>query len=335
VRVLYLTNMYPTEARPYFGIFVKRQVDALRATGVDTAVFFTDATSGRRRYLTAIPNLRTTVREGGFDVIHAQHTYCVLQLLLARTASRATDVPLVLTVHEGEVYGGLRSALRQRVHPLRALTYARGPKRLALQKADYRISVAAGLPEQIGYSGTVEVLGPGTDLDQFRPAERSSCRDALDLPHDRPVVFFPADPNDQNKGFDVVRASLRQMEPEPLLLCGGAIPPSQMAAHINASDVVAQASSYEAAPTVIREAVACGVPVVSTAVGDAERLLAGLPGCFVADREPNSFAPKIERAIAAERYPDRGRARLEELGMTLAQTTERHSAIYRNLAEAA
>jgi glycosyltransferase involved in cell wall biosynthesis len=326
--------MYPTEARPYFGIFVKRQVDAVRASGTETAVYFTDASSGRRRYLTALPGLRARLRRGDFDVIHAEHTYCVLQLLVARAAARLPETPLVFTLHEGEIHGGLRSAVQQRVHPLRALTYARGPKRFALRKADRRISVAAGLAERVGFEGAVDVIGPGTDLELFRPMEKAICRETLGLPQDRPVVLFPADPADPNKGFDLVQAALGRLESNPLLLAGGSIPPSQMPIHLNASDAVVQASSYEAAPTVIREAVACGVPVVSTDVGDAEQLLTGLPGGFVSQREPAALASSIERAIASPRYPTEGPARLEQLGMTLSQTTERHLAIYRDLAAA-
>ena len=332
MRVLQLTNMYPTPTRPYYGVFVKRQVDAVRAGGIETDVFFTDASGGRRRYLNAIPSLRRALREQPFDLVHAHHTYCALQARVAGLGRQR--IPLVLTLHEGEVYGGLRLAMRERVHPLRLLTYTRGPKRLALGLADRRVSVEVGLPREVGFEGPVEVIAPGTDLELFRPLDPALCRRKLGLPEDRPIVFFPADPENRNKGFDLVRQSLDRIAAEPLLLGGGQIPPPEMPTHINASDVVVQASAYEAAPTVIREAMACGVPVVSTPTGDVEQLLDGTRAGFIAEREPADLGRCIEAALAAGRYPDAGRARLRELGMTLEETTARYLDLYRELAEA-
>jgi teichuronic acid biosynthesis glycosyltransferase TuaC len=330
LKVLQLTNMYPTATRPYFGVFVKRQVDAVRASGIETEVFFTDASFGRRRYLNAIPCLRRALRDQRFDLIHAHHSYCALQARAAELGTRR--IPLVLTLHEGEVYAGLRGALRERVHPLRALTYTRGPKRLALGLADLRVSVEAGLPGEVGYAGSVEVIAPGTDMDLFRPLDPALCRRQLDLPADRPIVLFPADPGDRNKGGDLVRESLSRVEGDPMLVSGGRIPPARMPTYINASDVVVQASAYEAAPAVIREAMACGVPIVSTPAGDVERLLGDTSGCFVARREPEDLARCIDAALSAPRFPDEGRSRLRELGMTLDDTTARYLVLYRELA---
>ena len=328
MKVLQVTNMYPTPSRPYLGVFVKRQVDAIRANGVETSVFFTDVSGGRRRYLRALSELRALLRDGRFDLVHAHHTYCVLQVRMAQPRDR--HHPLVFTLQEGEAYGGPRAALAEKVRPPRALTYARSPKRLALRLADFRVSVEAGLPRRVGFAGPVEVIPPGTDTELFRPLDRQACRNALGLPQGRPVVFFPADPADPNKGFDLVRRSTSRIA-DPLLITGGSIPPGQMVTYLNASDVVVQASRYEAAPAVIREAMACGVPVVSTAAGDVRQLFGDTPGCFVTRPDPSELGELLERAISAPRDPAAGRARLRRLGMTLEDTTARHIGIYTKL----
>ncbi len=49
LRVLVLTNMYPTPAEPDFGCFVKDQVDDLRRLGVDATVLAFDGRSRKRR----------------------------------------------------------------------------------------------------------------------------------------------------------------------------------------------------------------------------------------------------------------------------------------------
>ena len=52
IRVLVLTNMYPTATEPHFGCFVKDQVDDLRRLGVDVSVLAFDGRSHKHRYLT-------------------------------------------------------------------------------------------------------------------------------------------------------------------------------------------------------------------------------------------------------------------------------------------
>lgn len=40
MKVLHITNNYPTEKFPIFGIFVKEQIDSLTELGVENEVFF-------------------------------------------------------------------------------------------------------------------------------------------------------------------------------------------------------------------------------------------------------------------------------------------------------
>ena len=53
IRVLVLTNMYPTRAEPHFGCFVRDQVDDLRRLGADVTVLAFDGRGHRRRYARA------------------------------------------------------------------------------------------------------------------------------------------------------------------------------------------------------------------------------------------------------------------------------------------
>ena len=62
IRMLVLTNMYPTPAEPDFGCFVKDQVDDLRRLGVDATVLAFDGRSRRRQYMAAAPRLRRALR---------------------------------------------------------------------------------------------------------------------------------------------------------------------------------------------------------------------------------------------------------------------------------
>ena len=71
MRVLVVTNMYPSPERPALRGFVRDQVEALRELrGLEVEVF-AFAGGGARAYARAARALRARHRGGRFDVVHA------------------------------------------------------------------------------------------------------------------------------------------------------------------------------------------------------------------------------------------------------------------------
>ena len=83
-----------------------------------------------------------------------------------------------------------------------------------------------------------------------------------------------------------------------------------------AADAFLLTSHTEGSPQVIKEAMACGCPIVSVGVGDVEDRLQGLDGCYVAKtREPSELAGLLRKAIDCHRRT-KGRERIIESGLT-------------------
>ena len=51
------------------------------------------------------------------------------------------------------------------------------------------------------------------------------------------------------------------------------------------SDVLLMTSSHEGSPNMVKEALACDLPIVSTDVGDVRERISGIKGCFVSDTQ--------------------------------------------------
>src|SRR4026208_458997 len=102
MRVLAVTNIYPSPANPALGTYVEQQVRSLREIGVAVDVWFLDrAVEGRGVYWHLRSRLRERIRAGRYDLMHAM--YGGLMSDLATMA--AQTIPTVVTIHGSDLLG--------------------------------------------------------------------------------------------------------------------------------------------------------------------------------------------------------------------------------------
>ena len=96
-------------------------------------------------------------------------------------------------------------------------------------------------------------------------------------------------------------------------------------------DALLLTSKTEGSPQVIKEAMACGCPIVSVDVGDVAERVSGVEGCYVVrTREPKDIAESLQKALAYE-GKTKGRERILEMGLSNDQVAKRLIAIYQSL----
>jgi glycosyltransferase involved in cell wall biosynthesis len=83
---------------------------------------------------------------------------------------------------------------------------------------------------------------------------------------------------------------------------------------MNASDALILTSLHEGSPTVVKEALACGLPVVSVDVGDVAQRISPVEGCHLAAAEPEELASKLK---LVQRFGSRVKARDQIQDLTL------------------
>jgi teichuronic acid biosynthesis glycosyltransferase TuaC len=285
VRVLVLSNMYPTVTEPHFGCFVKDQVDDLRRLGVDLSVLAFDGRSRKRRYLAAVPQLREALRRNRSDIVHAHYG------LSGAIAALQLATPVVTTFHGRDASVSWQRRLSSLV--------ARVTQPIAVAPI---VAANLGVPD-------APVIPCAVDLDLFAPIDRVQARRALGWPTGGPCVLFPSARNDRSKVsnkrvdvFDAVIERLRRSEPGVVAASLDGLSREQVALAINAADVTVLTSMWEGAPVVVKESLACQTPVVSVAVGDVCEVIAGLPGCAVVQRDPDALADAVRNALRLERH---------------------------------
>ena len=309
MRVLVVTNFEPDPSAPQRGRWVLDQVDGVRQLGVEVDLF--SFPPGKGEYLPATRRLRGLLRRERFDLVHAHYG------LPGWCAQLAGADPLVVTFHGTDVRHGIVGPMSRRL-AWRADLVA-GVSRALFAPEDGR----PGLPAVPGSA----VLPCGPDLGRFRPLPRAQARQSLGLDPDGRYLFFPANPGRPEKRHD--RAAELAAECGAELLTGGAIDPDQMPLWLNAANAVLVTSDYEGFGMAAIEALACGVPVLSTPVGIAPYALSGIDGCLCAPFDAPAWGAVARRHLDAPdpRVDGAGRA----ASLSAARMAERTIEVYRDV----
>jgi glycosyltransferase involved in cell wall biosynthesis len=273
--VLVVTAMYPHEQRPGSGAFVMQQVECLRALGHTVDVVHIRGYESKWNYLRGAVDVLQATWRSRYDVVHAHYG---LTGVFALARWRA---PLVVTLHGSDVLQGiLQPLMSSLVSTLADATIAVSP------------AIAARCP------GTV--IPCGVDLETFRPIDRHEARRQLGLKGQRKLVLFPFDPERRVKRYDLAEAAVELLQAQDLnvsLLPVWGVPNEKMPLYYSAADVMVLCSDSEGSPTSIKEALGCGLPVVSTDVGDVRSITGGIAGTEICEANARALAVALARAL--------------------------------------
>jgi glycosyltransferase involved in cell wall biosynthesis len=319
VRILLVSQMYPGPSDPDLGTFVAQMERALAARGHEIALAVLDTRSGgKARYATLARRAARTARAFHPDVVYAH--FLVPAGLIAALSSRA---PLVVTAHGQDVRNvgeirGVRAATR----------YVVGRASAVIAVSDYlRRELEARIP---GARGKTEVIDSGVDLERFplqparpHPAVEPAFLCVGSLTERKNVVRL-AEAFELLGGGTLTFAGdgpLRaELEGRPRVTVLGRVPQERIPELLAESDVLCQPSLVEPFGQALLEAMACGLPVVTTSVGGPPEFVPREAGVLVDPTDVSALAdamsaaallprPSLAARAAAERHDVRIQAR--------------------------
>jgi teichuronic acid biosynthesis glycosyltransferase TuaC len=304
LRVLFVI---PGPAEGSSMIFARRQAASLVRKGARIETFYLLSRTSPRRLVQDWTRFRREVRRVRPHVVHA-HFGTVTALFAVLASGR---IPVVITYRGSDLNrvptsGGLRAWMGRLISQVAAL----GATRI--------ICVSRGLRDRLWWRRKrVTILASGVDTELFCPLDRDRAREQLGW-HSSGVVLFNAGHDPCNKRLDLAQAAVaeaRQILPGlELKVLDGSIDPAQIPLLMNAADCLLVTSDAEGSPTVVQEALATNLPVVSVVTGDVEERLAGVRQTRIAARDPGALGAALVELL---RVPARSDGRLRAEGLSL------------------
>ena len=288
---------------------IKSQGDSLVPINIEVSYYLIKG-KGLRGYLCQIRPLRRYIKDNGFDLIHAHYS------LSAFAASIAGAKPLVVSLMGSDV-----KATRLYKGLIRFFAWAFRWKEIIVKSKD--------MYDDLKLS-QAKIVPNGVDLDLFKPLGRKECQLNLCWDVNKKHVLFPANPARQEKDFGLAKGSVALLGSDVELHVFDNVDHQSTPMLFNAADAVLLTSKWEGSPNVIKEAMACCVPIVTTNVGDVSERLEGVEGCFVAQtRSPEELSILLSKAFLFN-GPTKGREKIIADGMSNCQIAERLLGIYKS-----
>lgn len=275
--------------------FILDQKNALESKGV-TVDLFPIKGKGIKGYLKSLKALRMKVKNNSYDFIHAHYG---LSGLLACLQLR---VPVIVTLHGSDVNDPKVRVFSQITAFLANRVIVVSQKMRSLLKAK---------------NAEVEVIPCGVDIQLFHPMDKHVARESLESlnkmkfnPLKKYILFsssFSMDVKNPELAKDAVKALGDNYE---LIELKG-YSREEVTLLLNAVDAALMTSRTEGSPQFIKEAMACNCPVVTTDVGDVQKIINGTEGCFISEPSIEEVSEKLRKAVLFGKTEGRNRM-LEE-----------------------
>jgi glycosyltransferase involved in cell wall biosynthesis/ribosomal protein S18 acetylase RimI-like enzyme len=304
--VLVVSNHWGAKAStPSAGIFVDRHIDSLERVGVRIATFDIGTSHSPIRIVGKWLELRKLVQRLDPDLVHAQYGTIIGFI------SAFVNRPVVISYCGNDLQAG---ASVSKIRTYLGIFLSN----MAALRARALVCKSAQLRQELWWCRHRAVVIPsGIDLELFSPGPRHIARKQLGWEAERPIVILNVRNDPMNKGLDLATAAMQIVKsriPNAELRLIENIEPDRMPLCYRAADILLCASRSEGSPNVVKEALACNLPVVSTPVGDVPERLAGVQPSAVVPRDAAAIGEALVK-ILTERRRSNGREHVASLSL--------------------
>lgn len=300
--------------------FIKAQGISLMEKGIDIDYFRIQG-KGLKGYLKTVQELKKYIRQNDIDLIHAHYVLSGWVAVLT-----FSGLPIVLSLMGTDAYGEYigKNKIHFRSRLVTVLTYLIQPFLSAI------ISKSSRIESYVYRKKISSVIPNGISLEFFKPYP-PEIRKELGLKSNKKHVLFLGEVAYKRKNFELADKAVRLLENTDVeLVAPYPVAHEMVVKYLNAVDVLIMTAFIEGSSNVIKEAMACNCPIVSTDAGDARWVIGDTPGCYITSFDPRDVAEKLKLALdfAEQTGRTNGRQRIIDLGLDSVTVAQRIKDVY-------
>jgi teichuronic acid biosynthesis glycosyltransferase TuaC len=327
--VFMVLNCNVKSETPQISSFVKSQAESLRDAGWEVSLGIVDDRTSLHGIVRNIRRLKREIGHARPGLVHAQYG----SMTAAIASFIKGSLPLVVSFCGDDLLGTQNPELIWNVREKCARITGLGAARRAAAVIVKSKNLMHALPTRL--KNIASVLPNGVDMSLFTPMPRDEARTRVGWMGKGKVVLFNASHNDNqnSKNPSLARAVIdtlaRDVSDVSLEVLSNASQ-EEVRLRMNAADCLLVTSLHEGSPNIVKEAMACNLPVVSVTCGDvAERLKNTYPG-GICPYDAQNLARAVHDVLKAN-LRSNGREQVVAQGLTLTNVAERLVKLYHDV----
>jgi len=289
--------------------FIREQAESLKQLSHDVE-FFLIVGKGWLSYLLHIMKLRKYLKNNTFDFIHAHFVWCGVVAICQRR------IPVITTFHGCDLNRiDLRRISRFIVYPFSTKCIVVNKNMMKFLPAKKTVWIPCGI-----------------DIDIFTPITKKKAREMLGWDDQSKYILFSSKFSRPEKNVDLANSAIELAKKSNTfgvsLIEFKGFSREQTILLYSASDLLLLTSLREGSPQVIKEAMACNCPIVSTDVGDVSWIVGDTANCYITGFNPEEICNKIVTVLSGKGRSN-GRERMQTLNLSIGSIASRLDDLYK------
>lgn len=285
MRILFLTNGYPTAKHPEYCVFTKEQIESLKKIGITGDIYFINARQfGKKEYFKAYKKLKGELHN--YDLVHCFHGL--------------TAILMFFLNYKGKILISFQSSINNEF--AEGSFFSKGLLTLLLKYLLKKERIGkifkGGVPKEFKNDCYSFYLPNGVDTQLFSPMDKNVAKKKLNLSTNKRYILFVSAKNlhRKEKRYDIYLKVIKILvekykmwDIQELTLVNETR--ERVPLYFNSADLHLLTSDFEGSPNSVKESLSCNTPVVATDVGNVKEMLGDVPNCFLVDgHDPETIA---------------------------------------------
>tara|TARA_B100000315_G_C14586843_1_gene593491 strand:- start:2859 stop:3773 length:915 start_codon:yes stop_codon:yes gene_type:complete len=269
-----IVHVYKGNGKDKRNSVIDAQIDSIQDHTIEI-IKFPLSTSGALSYLREFVRLRRFIKGDNIDLVHAHYSYSGI---ISGLTHRKTICSLMGTdVYAGSWWVKLITRFFYKYIWIKTIVKSRQKQRL--------------FPR-------AEVIPNGVNFNKFKIIPKEKAIKHTNLTKGKKNIIFIAEHiYEEVKNYSLAEKAFKYLPSNFNLIPVSGVTHDELVYYYNAADALLLTSLSEGSPNIVKEAMVCNCPVVSTDVGDVGKVIYNTAGCFICDYNPKDIAEKIKAAI--------------------------------------